>query len=161
MFGLLGRRLGVLDESVLHFRVLPHDIDFNLHLNDGRYVSFMGLGRADLLARMRVLPQALRRRWAPVIGGVIVRYRREIRTFERFTLRSRIIGWDEKWFYIQHVLEAGGRMRARAYVRGVLRAATGAVPTADVLALVGWKEASPEFGLQRLAAAFDALNDPE
>lgn len=142
--GLLSRRGGVLEESVLHFRVLPNDIDFNLHLNDGRYVSFMGLGRAHLLTRTGVLRKALARRWAPVVGGVIVRYRREIRTFERFTLRSRIIGWDEKWIYVEHRLEVRGSLRAIAYARGVLRSREGAVPTAVVMRLAGLEAASPE-----------------
>lgn len=154
--GLLGRRLDILGESVLHFRVWPNDIDMNFHLNDGRYVSLMGLGRADLLTRTGILRKALRRKWAPVVGAVAVRYRREIRTFERFTLRSRIVGWDEKWLYIHHNVEAGGTMRAVAYVRGVLRDRDGAVPTRDVLALLGWDEPWPDnFDVQRLATAFD------
>lgn len=154
--GLLGRRLDILGESVLHFRVWPNDIDMNFHLNDGRYVSLMGLGRADLLTRTRILRKALRRKWAPVVGGVVVRYRREIRAFERFTLRSRIVGWDEKWLYIQHIVEAGGKMRAVAYARGVLRDRDGAVPTADVLSLAGWDKPWPDdFDVRRLATAFE------
>ena len=142
--GLLGPRHGVLDESVLHFRVWPTDIDFNLHLNDGRYVSLMGLGRAHLLARTGLLRRAFKRKWAPVVGSAIIRYRREIRTFEKFGLRSRIIGWDEKWLYIEHVLEAGGNMRATGLVRGALRDRNGAVPTAEVMKLIGWEQASPQ-----------------
>jgi acyl-CoA thioesterase FadM len=142
--GLLGPRRGVLDESILHFRVWPTDIDLNFHLNDGRYVSLMGLGRAHLLARTGLLRRAFKRKWAPVVGAAIIRYRREIRTFEKFALRSRIIGWDEKWLYIEHALEAGGNTRATALVRGVLRDRNGAVPTAEVMKLMGWAAGSPD-----------------
>lgn len=143
LMAIIGRRVAVPGESVLHFRVWPTDIDFNLHLNDGRYVSLMGLGRADLLARSGVLRGALKRKWAPVVGGIIIRYRREIRTFARLTLRSRIAAWDEKWIYIEHVVESGGKTCAVGYARGVLRSASGTVPTSEVLALVNWSGPSP------------------
>ena len=140
---LISRRRGPLDESVLRFRVWPNDLDLNFHLNDGRYLSLMGLGRADLLLRSGLLRKALKRKWAPVLGGAMIRYRREIRAFGKFVLHSRIIGWDEKWMYIEHVVERDGKTSAVAYVRGALRAASGAVPTKDVLELGGWSASSP------------------
>ena len=33
------------------FRVLPHDIDINLHLNNGRYLQLIDLNRAEWLIR--------------------------------------------------------------------------------------------------------------
>ena len=92
IMGFLSRTQDILGESVLTFRVMPNDIDLNFHLNDGRYLSFTGLGRAHLLARTGVLRKALRRKWAPVVAGAMIRYRREIRPFAKFTLRSRIRG---------------------------------------------------------------------
>jgi acyl-CoA thioesterase FadM len=141
--GLISPRRGALEESVLRFRVWPNDIDLNLHINDGRYLSLMGLGRGDLLVRSGLLRKALKRKWAPVIGGAMIRYRREVRAFAKFRLRSRILGWDEKWIYITHVIESGGKTCSVAYVRGALRSAAGAVPTKDVLELGGWTLPSP------------------
>jgi acyl-CoA thioesterase FadM len=43
--------LDLLGESVVRFRVWPGDLDFNLHMNNGRYLTLMGLGRLDLMAR--------------------------------------------------------------------------------------------------------------
>ena len=142
-FALIARRRGILEPSELHFRVWPNDIDMNMHLNDGRYVSIMGLGRADLLARSGLLRKALKKRWAPVVGGLMIRYRKEVRTFARFTLRSHIVGWDERWVYIEHVVESGGKTCAIAFARAVLRDRDGAVPTEKVLALLGSSEPSP------------------
>jgi acyl-CoA thioesterase FadM len=137
-------RVGVLDESLLRLRVWPTDMDLNFHLNDGRYVSLAGLGRIDLMLQTGLLRRAMKRGWYPVVGAALVRYRREIKAFERFTLRSRIAGWDEKWLYFEHRFEMGDALAAIAYVRGVLRTREGAVPTADVLALIGSSAASPE-----------------
>jgi len=140
----LRRRIQVPGESVIRLRVWPTDMDLNFHLNDGRYVSLSGLGRVDLMLRTGLLRRALKRGWYPVVGSVVIRYRREIRAFEKFELHSRILGWDQKWFYFEHRFEKGGDVAAVAYARGVMRTREGAVPPADVLKLVDWDEASPE-----------------
>jgi acyl-CoA thioesterase FadM len=141
--GLFGRRVDVLHESVLRMRVWPTDMDLNFHLNDGRYLSLAGLGRIDLLARGGLLRPAMKRGWYPVVGAAMVRYRRELRWLERFTLHSRILGWDDKWFYFEHRFQKNDALAAVVYARGVLRTKTGAVPSRDVLALLGHIEASP------------------
>lgn len=140
---LLGRRVDVLRESVLRLRVWPTDMDLNFHLNDGRYLSLSGLGRVDLFARSGLLRPAMKRGWYPVVGAAMVRYRREIRWLERFTLHSRIVGWDDKWFYFEHRFQIGDTLAAIVYVRGVLRTKAGPVPSRDVLALLGHSDASP------------------
>ncbi len=38
--------------SRLNFRVLPNDIDSNLHMTNGRYRTIFDLGRLDLVFRM-------------------------------------------------------------------------------------------------------------
>jgi acyl-CoA thioesterase FadM len=148
---LFRRRIGALEETVLALRVWPSDIDLNFHLNDGRYLSLAGLGRIDYMIRTGMMRRALQRRWQPVVGGLTVRYRHEMRTFEGFTLHTRIVGWDEKWFYFEQRFEKSAALAAQVYVRGLMRSRDGSVPSADVLALVGWSQASPPLpdGIER------------
>src|ERR1700682_5304210 len=121
-FALCSRRRDVFAESRLRLRVWPNDCDLNFHLNDGRYVSLAGLWRVDLLARSGLLRIARKRGWFPVVGSATIRYRKSLLPFERFTLRSRLVAWDEKWFYIEHLFERGdGSIGARLIVRTVLR----------------------------------------
>ena len=132
------RRIGPLDTSVLHFRVLPNDLDLNVHMNSGRYVSFNDIGRVELLLRMNLFRKVLRRGWRPIAGAAMIRYRRSLLPFERFTLRSRVVTWDEKWFYFEHVIEkADGSVAALTHVRGLLRGPQGNVPTREFLELAG------------------------
>jgi acyl-CoA thioesterase FadM len=130
---ILRRRRGVLDESLLRLRVWPTDMDLNFHLNDGRFVSLTGLGRIDLMLGTGLLRRAIKRGWYPVVGGVTIRYRREIKSFEKFSLRSRLVGWDDKWMYFEHRFEKNGELAAIAYARGVMRTRGGPVPTRDVI----------------------------
>jgi len=140
------RRIGPLDESVVRFTALPTDCDLNFHLNAGRFVSFMDVARIELIGRMRLLVPLLRRGWRPVMGGATVTYRRSILPFERFTVHSRVVAWDEKWFYVEHVVNrADGTLSATGLMRTVIRSKSGTVPPKEVLAVLGLGElVSPE-----------------
>jgi acyl-CoA thioesterase FadM len=136
-------RIGPLDESVVRFTALPQDCDLNFHLNAGRTVSFMDVARIELIGRMRLMGLLLRRGLRPVGGGTVVRFRREVRPFERFDIRSRVVGWDEKWIYVEHVVEKNGVFCAIGHMRTVIRGKDGSLPPAQVLAMMNFDIESP------------------
>jgi acyl-CoA thioesterase FadM len=143
--GCLRRRISVLDESVVRFTVLPHDCDLNFHLNSGRYLSFMDVARGDLIGRLRLLRPLIKRGWRPVMGGCVIRFRRSVLPFQRFSVRSRVLGWDEKWFYVEHIVEQDGKFCAAGHVRTLIRSRSANIPPAEVWALIGAdKTPSPE-----------------
>ena len=131
------RRVGILDDCVIAMRVWPNDLDLNMHMNSGRYLSMMDIGRVEILARTRMLRNVLRRGWRPMVGATFIRYRKSLLPFERFTVRSRIVCWDEKWLYFEHIMERRGEVAAHAYVRALLRGKSGNVRLAELLELAG------------------------
>ncbi len=130
------KKLHPLAESVLHLRALPSDLDLNVHVNNGRFLSLMDLGRVDLMLRTGLSSVALKHRWAPLVGGVNIRYRYSIKPFQRFRLRTQAIGWDDKWFYIEQRFERGNRTLAVALVKAMFRGPRGNVQPETVLKLV-------------------------
>jgi acyl-CoA thioesterase FadM len=138
-----GRRAGLLEPSALHFRVWPTDLDINLHMTNARYFSVMDLGRTDLMIRVGLGPAILRNRWQPVLGGATIRYRRSLRPFQRFTLVSRVLCWDDKYIFIEHRMETRGGLAALAVVQGAFLGGRGVVAPAEVLAALGTTAASP------------------
>lgn len=145
LLGLLVRgRLGPLDESVVTFRVWPNDLDLNGHMNNGRYLTLMDLGRVDLMGRIGVARVAVKWRWRPVVGSATIRFRRSLRPFERYTLKSRVVCWDEKWFFIEQCFERAGTVVAVGLVKGLMRGPAGNVPTAEVLRAIDVTLASPD-----------------
>lgn len=136
-------RRGPLDESVLTFRVWPGDLDFNLHMNDGRYITLTNFGRVDLLGGLGLTWKMIRRGWAPVVASAHVEYRRELRTFQKFRIRTRVLGWDEKWLYIEHRIERGEKLVSLALLKGGLRDHNGMVPPRVVLETLGHSPQSP------------------
>ena len=142
---LVRPRVGPFDESVVRFTVLPQDCDLNFHLNAGRFVSFMDIARVELIGRLGLLRKLLKRGWRPVMGGCVVRYRRSVQPFERFDIRSRVVGWDDKWFYVEHIVEKDGHFCAIGHMRTVIRGRDGTIPPKEVLALLNLESTeSPE-----------------
>jgi len=131
------RRIGPLDEATLRFTCLPSDCDLNVHMNAGRYLSFMDAGRVELIGRMRIFRDVMKRGWRPINAGSVIRFRRSVLPFQRFTLRSRVIGWDEKWIYFEHIIERGGELCAIANARGLFRGPQGNVAPIELLELAG------------------------
>jgi len=136
-------RIGPLGGSVVRFTALPHDCDLNFHLNAGRYVSFMDVARIELIGRVRFIGPMLRRGWRPVAGGAVLRFRRSVLPFERFDIRSRVVGWDEKWIYVEHIVEKGGEFCAIGHMRTVIRSKDGTIPPSEVLAAMNLNLPSP------------------
>ena len=135
--------LGVLDEDRIAMHVWPHDIDINLHLNNARYLSIMDYGRTHLLARTGLLTHILRSRWRALIGGVWVTYRRSLPLFAAFTLSSRLVCWDERWFYMEQTFTGRDGLAAVGWVKAVLRDASGTLDPQKVIEAVAPNIASP------------------
>ena len=136
-------RIGLLDESLVPFRVWPTDLDLNLHLNNARYLSLMDIGRFEMLSRAGMLRGFARNRWYPIVGAVMLRFRRSLDPWQKFELRTRIVGWDEKWFYLEQRFERAGELHAYGLVRAVIRSAGATVPTTAVLSAFGYSAHSP------------------
>jgi acyl-CoA thioesterase FadM len=106
------------DTHAITLRVLPNDLDTNIHMNNGRYLTLMDIGRVDALIRTGMFQHIIREKWMPVIAGVSMIYRRSLAPFERYRLETRVLGWDERWFYMEQTfLNAKGELAARGFVK--------------------------------------------
>jgi acyl-CoA thioesterase FadM len=94
----------VRDVSRLEFRVWPHDLDASLHMNNGRYWTLMDLGRADIMIQSGLWRPILKHGWVPVVSAGQIRFRREMRLFQPFTLETRILTWSEGHVVMEHRL---------------------------------------------------------
>ena len=136
--------------SRLAFRVWPTDLDTSLHLNNGRYLTLMDLGRLDVMVASGLWRAVLRHRWTPVASAIKIRFRREIRLFQRFEIASRIVAWDtttvvmEQQFIFKDGAKAG-QIAAQALFKGGLydRAQGRFVPIARLMSEVGVDADSP------------------
>jgi acyl-CoA thioesterase FadM len=139
-----GARLQPLDESVVSFRVFPNDLDTNLHMNNGRYLTLMDLGRLDLLFRLGVVREVRRRRWNPVVASLAIRYRRSLEPWQKYELRTRLVGWDDRWFFMEQRFTRGGELMAHAIVKALFVGPGGRVAPQELVDATGYQVEPPE-----------------
>ena len=138
-----------LQSTRRNFRVLPNDLDINIHLNNGRYLSFMDLARLDYMAKVGFLRPTIRNRWVPVVGCSQLLHLKPLNPFQNFEIETRLIFWDEKWFVVQQEFWVGTKCHAVGRIKGMLQKGKKAVPPAEVLASAG------HFGIQSPALTED------
>jgi len=137
------RRRGLLEPGRVRFRVWPNDCDINLHMNNGRYLTFMDLGRVHLIAQIGLGRALLRRRWAPVLSAAEMNFIRPLRPFQAFELVTRLLTWDEKYFYIEQRFVSDGRLLAVGMVKGLFLRGRERVESRAVLAALGLADLPP------------------
>ena len=104
------------------FRVMPHDLDAFGHMNNGRYLQIMDVARAEWMMRTGVARAIRHHRWAPILGGGFIRFRYSLNLMQRYSVRTRLLCWDSKWFFLEHVfIDARNRHVAVGISRAALR----------------------------------------
>jgi acyl-CoA thioesterase FadM len=139
-----GERLHHSAVTESRFRVFLHDLDAFGHMNNGRYLQIMDVARTEWMLRTGVADAIRKERWAPMLGGGVVRYRHSLRLFQRYTVRTRLLGWDERWFYLEHsFMDHRDRCVAVGVKRAGLRAENRWVGTEEVVGSVHPGATSP------------------
>lgn len=134
-----------LDEThVSEHRCWPWDIDLWLELNNGRTLTLLDLGRIPLAKRAGLVDVLRSERWSMTVAGVSVRYRRRIRTFETFSIKSRGICWDDKFIYLEQcMVKRDGEVANHVLYRTAVTDKNGIVAPARVLEAMGREDKSP------------------
>lgn len=138
------------DASILSFRVWLHDLDISLHMNNGRYLTLMDLGRLDVMVRSGLWREVLRQKWTPIASAVTIRFQRELRPFQKFRLDTRLLCWEAALVVMEQkfVVDGGprdGQIAARALFKGGLydRREKKFIEIAQLMAILGVSETSP------------------
>lgn len=135
--------LPVTGTHVSHHICWPWDIDLWMELNNGRTLTLYDLGRIPLAIRTGLWAALKTNRWGLVVAGNSTRYRRRVRAFQKIEIRSRCVGWDERWMYLEHAMFTGGECSSHLLVRGAVTSRNGMVAPARVLEAMGQSTQSP------------------
>lgn len=150
------RRRGLLEPSVIRLRVWPNDLDLNVHMNNGRYLSLMDLGRVDVMFHSGAFALWFRRGWQPLVAASTVRHFKSLRVFQRFEIHTRILGWDEKWVYFEQRFLSQGQLYALAGVKALMAGNRRLISTQELFGATGHEPqpspALPPWVLQWLQA---------
>jgi hypothetical protein len=99
------------------------EMDYNLHKSNSTYYADMDISRTPVIARLygagreavskefdaeiaaRSVAEGKKpsKKKLPIfiaLGGVYCSFKKEIKPYETFDMRSQLVAWDEKWLYI-------------------------------------------------------------
>jgi len=122
-------RIDFADKISLTLHILPNDLDINRHLNNGRYLTLLDLASIEFFIRSGVLKHAIRKGFRPMLGGLIVTYRKGLSLFERCTLTMQMEAWDEHWNYFRFEFRnSDDHLSAAGYIKGAFVSKKGIIP---------------------------------
>ncbi|ESP01812.1 hypothetical protein LOTGIDRAFT_97270, partial [Lottia gigantea] len=97
-------RISILEESVVPGICLTTDLDFNLHMNNGRYLREGDFGRFDFWVRSRYWQEVKKLGGSLTNGGNNIRYRKSLVFLDRYNIHTKVVYWDERSFYMEQKL---------------------------------------------------------
>lgn len=137
LYGLIGGGIHHAEPAESRFRVWFNDLDAFGHMNNGRYLQIMDVARTEWMTRMGIVAAMRRNRWAALLGGGVVRFRHSLRVFQLYRVRTRLLYWDDRWFFLEHAfIDAADRCVAVGVTRAAMRGAGEWIPTGRIVEAV-------------------------
>ncbi|AAS51606.1 ADL314Cp [Eremothecium gossypii ATCC 10895] len=92
---------GAFRRSVIHTYCSPFECDFYLHKNNATYFEELDFSRTDLMTSVFQQLFLRARAWPYLpVANVFTGFRKEIAPFQRYTIDSCVLCWDDKWIYV-------------------------------------------------------------
>lgn len=133
-----------LETSILKLRVNIWDIDVFWELNNGRYLTLMDLGRFHLGKQAGLFDILKKRKWGLMVAGVNSKYRYRLRYGAKFELHTKLLGYDEKWFFFHQQVILDDKIHSQALVKTGVTSKDGLVKSIEMIKELGLENWVPE-----------------
>jgi acyl-CoA thioesterase FadM len=114
-------------KNSIGIRIMPNDLDVNMHVNNGRYLTLCDLTRVDFFIRSGIAVLMLRHKWSPVIAEHTMTYLRPIKVFAKIDIHMEITHFDEKYFYCSHHFYKGDKLMAQGSSKALVISKSGSL----------------------------------
>lgn len=140
---LLSSKKDLAADFELNFWAIPlFDTDVT-RLFTQTYSQYMGLARWNLLFNSEFRTAAFQRGWVPVTTKETIVYKKSVKAFDRVKLVTRIVHWNDRRFYIEHVFYVKNNICAITYVEGLVKAPKGHIEPVEAFRQMGVTRISP------------------
>ena len=136
-------KVDLREGSTITFRVWPNDLDLNGHLTNSRYFALMDAARYDMVIRSGSWDVWKRNGWFPVVASQRIRFRRSLKPWAKYTIRTRMLGVDEKNMYIAQSFEHQGEVCAEATIRAAILSKGKRPSMQELMVASGWTGPPP------------------
>lgn len=130
--------MGINDLDHCSMRVWPNDLDFNFHMNNGRFLTILDIGRTRMSLRSGLYQKAQKMGWGyGVVGGSSITYLKSLAPFQKFTLKTKLAGHFDGWFFIEQRFESKGKLIAAALVKVAFVRKGKKIPATEIMEGMG------------------------
>jgi len=84
-----------------------------------------------------VFKKILKNKWLPVVSSTEITFIKDIRPWQTCTVESKIICWDEKYFYMEQRFVSHGKVHAIANLRGLFVHRRKPIASEQLMAVAG------------------------
>lgn len=153
-------KISVLEELTSNHIVWPNDLDLLGHINNGRYFTITDYVRIGCLIRAGIWQEMRKRDILPLMAGETAQFRIPIKPFQKYQIKTRAIGWDKKFLYVEHIFSSKKGIHAILLVKVVPVAfgETKATP-AEILRYVHKEEDIPEINVDEVITNWNSSSD--
>lgn len=139
-------KVAIDEVSKVTFRVWPSDLDVFNHVNNGVFLTLMDLGRFDQGLRTGFWQQWSKKGWFPIVVSSTITYRKALTLWQKFTIETKVLGWDDAAYFIEQRIIREGEIYARCILRiRFLKRSRGTLTPQEVLeGSGGWPGRKPQ-----------------
>ncbi|MDG3086396.1 acyl-CoA thioesterase [Vibrio hannami] len=130
-------KIAFTDQSAIRFYCHPWDIDMWGEMNNGRVLTLYDIGRMDVAIRCNLDKALMKNKWALVVAGSSVRYRKRIKMFDHITMKTQCVGVDDKWFYLEQSMWVKDKPCSSVLIRAGITSKDGLVHPSLVANAIG------------------------
>lgn len=123
------------------------ECDLNFHKSNSTYFSDLDIARTDLMVdvfRDMLSETKKKEGFYPYIplGAVTCIFKRELKPYQQYKIRSKVLGWDEKWLFVLSKFEyMNGKLAAVAVTKYVFKLKRRTIPPKDAIQMCyQWSE---------------------
>lgn len=125
-----------------NYRVWPTEAELKV-VENARYGYFFVLERFRLLFCTNLWKICWRNHWTAVMGAQIYKVKRPLHRWQKFTIITKPLTWDEKWVYFEQRIESAGKLICSGVISVIFLAKDRKVPTREILNQIGFNGESP------------------
>uniref|UniRef100_H2YYG6 Protein THEM6 n=1 Tax=Ciona savignyi TaxID=51511 RepID=H2YYG6_CIOSA len=102
---VLGKKIppeAFLQEHLYNSMVMPTDLDHFVHMNNARYQREIDFARWSFYEDGGFITYLMKSGARLIMSSSVMRYRKSLEPFQRFTIKTKVVFWDDDSFYINH-----------------------------------------------------------
>lgn len=118
-------RFDVTKEYRGEYRVWPTEAELSV-VENAKYGYFLVLERFRIIFCSIMWKICMKRGWTAVMGTQIYKVKRPLHRWQKITIITKPLSWDDKWFYFEQRIESSGKLVCSA-LRSFLVSSSGKI----------------------------------